>query len=298
MKIKSQHVTVCICTYKRPHMLARLIKELQYQRTDKEFTYSALIVDNDAVRSASQAIDVIKKGVNFHISYYWESQQNIALARNKAVQNAAGDILALIDDDEIPHREWLLNLYKSFQKYQVDGVLGPVIPLYEVDPPEWIVKGRFYDRPSLETGTVLDWTNTRTGNVLLKKSIFKAPDRLFRKEFGSGGEDRDFFRRMINKGYRFVWTAEAPVYEVVPPERLTKSFMIRRALLRGKRPYLRPSDIIKSVVAIPIYTFMLPFLFFRGQHIFMKYLIKDFDHLGKVLAVCGFKVIKQKYIMK
>jgi cellulose synthase/poly-beta-1,6-N-acetylglucosamine synthase-like glycosyltransferase len=85
--------------------------------------------------------------------------------------------------------------------------------------------------------------------VLLRSSIFKDKDNWFRAEFGSGGEDRDLFRRLIDKGCKFVWCAEAPVYEVVPPERFKRSFMLRRALLRRKPLITTVAAYIKSLFA-------------------------------------------------
>ena len=122
----------------------------------------------------------------------------------------------------------------------------------------------------------------------------------FRPEFGSGGEDKDFFRRMIAQGNRFVWCAEAHVYETVPPERLSRSFMLRRALLRGKTPYNQstPLSYLKSLVAIPLYTLLLPLLFFIRHHLFMKYLISFFDHIGRILAFLKINVVKEKYVVE
>ena len=56
-------------------------------------------------------------------------------------------------------------------------------------------------------------------------------------------------------------------------------------------------DVFKSVISFSIYTLALPFFFLIGRHIFMKLLIKDFDHIGRLLAVCGLDVIKEKYVM-
>jgi hypothetical protein len=74
----------------------------------------------------------------------------------------------------------------------VDGVLGPVKPLFEDGVPRWVVKGGFYDRPRHQTGFVLDWTRTRAGNVPLKKHILLDTEPLFRVEFRAG-EGTDFF---------------------------------------------------------------------------------------------------------
>jgi len=228
-----------------------------------------------------------------------EPEQSIALARNRAVENARGDFIAFIDDDEFPCKDWLLNLYKAYSMYNADGILGPVLPHYEIDPPAWIIKGRFHERPSHKTGTVLPWTLTRTGNVLVRRELFDGKENIFRAEFGSGGEDRDFFRRKIDQGCTFLWCAEAPVFETVPPERYSRSFMLRRALLRGKTPYNQSAlPLLKSGLAIPTYTILLPFLLFTRHHIFMKYLVSYADHIGRILSLFRLNLIKEKYVMK
>jgi len=302
MTIARDHITVCVCTYKRLKLLAHLLSELQNQITDRLFTYSIVVVDNDHSQSAKSTFLSFKRKSLINIDYYCEPEQNIALSRNKAVQNAKGDFIAFIDDDEFPVNNWLLKLYRAYNDFNADGVLGPVKPYFETVPPQWIIKGKLFERPSHKTGSVLQWHNTQTGNVLLRKSIFDESENLFNSEFGSGGEDRDFFRRMIEKGNAFIWCDEAPVYESVPPERCKRVFMLRRALLRGKVSLTNPTfsniDIFKSVIAISIYTFVLPFLFLTAHHMFMKYLIKDFDHIGRLLAVCGIDVVKEKYILK
>ena len=294
----SNHISVCICTYKRAELLAKLLNALKDQDSGSFFTYSVVVVDNDYMGSAREVVHSLKSQSSISISYHIEPEQNIALARNRAVANADGEFIAFIDDDEFPSKSWLMNLYKSRDEFCADGVLGPVVPSYEGNPPEWVVQGKFYERPSHRTGEVLNWTNTRTGNVLLRRAIFSIEDSMFRPEFGSGGEDRDFFRRMIAKGMRFVWCAEAPVYEAVPAERCTRSFMLRRALLRGQLPHFSSIDLIKSLVAAPLYALSLPFLLLGAHHVFMKYLIKDCDHIGRICSFLGIRLIKDKYVIQ
>lgn len=299
MVTERKHISVCICTFKRPALLGRLLRELDCQRTDEKFSYSIVVVDNDQSRSAQPVVQSFLQSSGLDVKYCVEPVQNIALARNSAVENARGDFIAFIDDDEFPGKNWLFDLFRAYHTYRADGILGPVVPYYETKPPQWITKGKFHERPSHKTGASLPWTKTRTGNVLLRKNIFDDKKNMFRPEFGSGGEDRDFFRRMIGQGCSFVWCAEASVFEVVPPERYKRSFMLRRALLRGKTPYNQNvTAYVKSFIAIPIYTLLLPFLFFIQHHIFMKYLISYFDHIGRVLAFLKIDVIKQKYVMK
>jgi succinoglycan biosynthesis protein ExoM len=292
-------VTVCICTFKRPRLLTRLLGEIARQQTDGALTYRVVVVDNDVRESARDAVEAIRRSAPFDLVYFVEPEQNIAMARNRAVENADGDYVAFIDDDEFPGPDWLRTMHRALVHYRVDGVLGPVLPHYEQTPPDWIVRGRFHDRPTHASGEILTWRFTRTGNALLKRALFDVPGMRFRPEFGSGGEDRDLFRRLIESGRRFAWCAEAPVYESIPPERLRRGFMLRRALLRGKTPYNHSARAyLRSVVAIPAYTIALPFLLLSGQHLFMRCLVSYFDHVGRILALLGADVIKDKYVIK
>ena len=299
MKDEPKHITVCICTFKRPEFLRRLLIELDRQKTEGLITYSVVVVDNDHSLSAQDVVQSFQDTSKLEVQYFVEPEQSIALARNKAVENARGHFIAFVDDDEFPGRDWLLNLFKAFIKFKADGILGPVLPHYETKPPAWILRGRFHERPSHTTGTVLPWTLTRTGNVLLRRDLFDGKDNMFKTEFGSGGEDRDFFKRKIGQGCTFVWCTEAPVYETVPPERYSRSFMLRRALLRGKTPYNQSVlPLLKSTMAVPAYTILLPFLLFTRHHILMKYLVSYFDHIGRILSLLGFNVIKERYVIK
>jgi glycosyltransferase involved in cell wall biosynthesis len=294
------HISVCICTYKRPQLLSKLLSKLQNQITENLFTYSAVVVDNDALQSAKKTVREWQSRSTISIDYHCEPEQNISMARNKTIANAFGDYVALIDDDEFPDTQWLLNLYKAIQQYGADGILGPVLPHFEIAPPKWVIKGSFFKRPQPITGQKLSWQDTRTGNVLLKRNLFAEGQIWFDPAFGSGGEDRDFFRRMIAKGSTFIWSNDAPVFEIIPPQRWDKKILIKRALLRGKMALnaakSKPLSVSYSLVAVILYTCFLPISFLLGHHVFMKYLIKTCDHIGKVTAFLGFNLVNEKYI--
>jgi succinoglycan biosynthesis protein ExoM len=293
------HICVCTCTYKRPQYLTRLLQELANQETDGLFTYSIVIADNDRFRSADRVVSDFAAASTISVTYCVEPQQNISRARNKAIENATGDFVAFIDDDEFPSKRWLLTLFKACNKYNVDGVLGPVKRHFDEDPPKWVIKGRFYERATYPTGFVIDWTKGRTGNVLLNRHVFEDCEQPFNPAFHRAG-DQDFFRRMIEKGYVFIWCDEAVAFEVVPPVRWTRSFMLKRALLRGTISLQHPTfglrSIARSVLAVPAYTIALPFALVLGHHRFMDLLVRLFDHLGKLMAFVGIKTVKSQYI--
>jgi succinoglycan biosynthesis protein ExoM len=299
MREGASHISVCICTYKRPDLLKRLLRELTCLQTEGLFTYSIVVADNDALQSAKRVVLEFAAVFPLRIRYCVEPLQNIALARNRAIENATGQYIAFIDDDEFPTSSWLLALFRACQAFGVDGALGPVRPHFDEDPPEWVVRGKFYDRPTYPTGLVIDWRKGRTGNLLLRRAILTPGEPAFRSEFLTG-EDQDFFSRMIPKGHTFVWCNEAVAYETVPPARWRLSFMLRRALLRGKISAREPGcgfqAIAKSWLAVVVYLAALPFILVAGWHLFVSYLVKICDHLGRILGALGFDPIKKSYV--
>ncbi len=299
MTDKLKHISVCICTYKRPLFLTRLLEALRDQDTSGLFTYSMVVADNDHLQSAKTVVREFAAASSIPVIYCVEPRQNIALARNKAVENADGDFVAFIDDDEFPTARWLQTLFEACEHYDVDGVIGPVKRHFDQPPPKWIVKGNFYERPTYPTGLVIDWRKGRTNNVLLRRRVVTADGQPFRPEFLTG-EDQDFFGRMIEKGHVFIWCDEAVAYESVPPIRWKRTFILRRALLQGTISLIHPTfgalDIAKSVVAVPVYTAALPLALVLGHHRFMTCLARLFHHVGRLLGLLGINPIKEPYV--
>ncbi|MFY9853865.1 MAG: glycosyltransferase family A protein, partial [Terracidiphilus sp.] len=257
-----------------------------------------VIADNDQDRSAESTIELARSELQLTMKYCVEPIQNIAMARNRVVQNADGEYLAFIDDDEFPTNSWLLTMFKTCNERDVDGVLGPVLRHFDETPPKWIEKSRVYVRRVNPTGTPVEWLEARTGNVLLKRELIESDPAPFRPEFRAG-EDQDFFRRKIALGRHFIWCAEAEVFETVPPARWQRQYLLRKALLRGATAGLH-TDVVgvaKSLVAIPLYSLALPVALLVGQHAFMTLLVKICDHLGKLLILIGINPIQEEYIL-
>jgi glycosyltransferase involved in cell wall biosynthesis len=280
-------------------MLKRLLAELDRQETGGLFTYSIVVADNDQARSAQAAVEEMRRVCAASIKYCVEPARNIALARNKAVENVEGTYIALIDDDEFPSPAWLLTLFKTCNDYKVDGVLGPVKRHFEETPPAWFQKSRIYDRKVNPTGKLVQWKEARTGNALLKSRILAGEASPFRPQFRAG-EDQDFFRRKTEQGYVFIWSADAVVFETIPPARWKRGYILRKAMLQGATAALQPNcgavSIAKSVIAVPLYVVILPFALLVGHHYFMALLVKICDHAGKLLMRMGINPIREEYV--
>jgi len=293
------HICVCICTYKRPLPLKRLLEKLKEQECEDLFTYSVVVVDNDEAGSGELAVEAARIDSMVRISYSVERRQGIANARNMAVKNAVGDFLAFIDDDEFPISTWLLRLFRTCTQYQADGVLGPVMRHFDETPPAWLEKSRIMVRRVNPTGMRVNWQESRTGNVLLRRSVIDGDSLVFRPELRSG-EDKDFFYRKMKEGFSFIWSSDAEVFEVLPASRWKRTYFIKRAFFNGAMGTKMESfgfrDVLKAAIAVPVYALLLPFSLLFGQHRFMALMMKFCNHLGRLLATVGVHVVRGAYL--
>ncbi|MBN1363504.1 MAG: glycosyltransferase family 2 protein [Syntrophaceae bacterium] len=298
------HISVCIPTFRRNQMLERLLRKLALQENGGLFDFSVVVVDNDAKGPAKETVTGLRKELDLEISYSIEPEQTIPAARNHALRLAQGNYIGIIDDDEVPPQHWLITMYRAINTFDVDGALGPVHPFFDQEPPAWLVKGRFCERPVHRTGTLLHWSQTRTGNVLLKKEVFDKYNLCFDLKFKTGGSDQEFFKQAMHAGCRFVAVEEAPVYEIVPPERWTKSYYLKRALVNGfnshrynvneKRGFSRVTVPVKSTVALLVYGVAAPFCACLGSHVLINCLERGCHHLSRLLAMLGIELVKKR----
>ena len=295
------HISVCICTFHREDMLARTLAGVISQVADPSFSFEIVVVDNDKNHSAGEIVRKFQSNGFQKVLYDCEPIQNIALARNRTIQNATGNLIAFIDDDEFPNENWLMKMYSCLKDYNADAVLGPVLPDFPVGVPEWLKKSKLCERRRNVTGSSITRRDMRTGNILFKRYVFEKDDMWFDPSKGlTGGSDVEFIERQIKRGRRFVWCDEAIVFETVPPERWGESFYLRRNLriggLSGEKYRKALSGGFKYFTRIAIafifYTFCLPFSFLFGKHIHIKCLTKVYYYFGCMSGFFGYVIIR------
>jgi succinoglycan biosynthesis protein ExoM len=299
--INPDRISVCICTFRRPDMLARLLDALADQRLDSSFSFDIVVVDNDSERSAESTVRSFQLRRDIETIYDCEPERNISMTRNRAIRNAVGNLIAFVDDDEYPVQGWLADLHRTLKRNEADGVLGPVLPEFPAGAPDWLRKGHFFKRRRIPTDTRISLEDGRTGNVLLRKSIFVDGGAWFDPAFGrTGGEDSDFFQRQFRQGRVFVWCDEAAVHETVLPERWRTSYYLRRYLRSGTvdgelmRAGRLPSTILRHVVILGACTVAAPFSLLLRKHVSTR-VFQKLAYCGGILtAYCGMSLLRHR----
>lgn len=226
-------VDICITSFRRPALLGELLAALT--RQSSAAAVRVIVIDNDAAGSARAVVEAHAAAAPYPVLYAIEPQQNIALARNRALRMASSDWIVFIDDDELPVDGWLQALLACAARFQAQLVFGPVDSRLPPGLPAWLAAP--FAKAPRPTGTPV--TLGGAGNVLIERAALARVSPWFDPAFGlTGGEDTDLFYRLHLAGATMVWCDEARCSEAVPGERLQLAWLRRRAY-RGGQTYYR-----------------------------------------------------------
>lgn len=227
-------VVVGICTFRRPEMLARLLTSVA-KCDASDLTIHAVVVDNDPAQSACPVVrSACDAGLK--ATYAPEPAGGISRARNRLAREALAhspDYVIFVDDDEWVERDWLIKAVETAQTTSAASVAGPVVPIYDAGVPRWVERGGFFERPRFSTGVRVRIANI--GNVLVAARELEAlmPTPFGTVFYSPGGEDTLFLQMLYQRGAETAWCDEAVVYEIVPRERASARWLIRRAFRSG-----------------------------------------------------------------
>jgi glycosyltransferase involved in cell wall biosynthesis len=119
--VPAPSVTVVVCTRDRPGLLARCLDGLAVQVPPPE---EVLVVDNAPSDDATAKL-AAERGVR----YVEEPCPGLDFARNRALREAAGEVLAFVDDDVVPDPGWLEGVRTVWRDHPDAGAMtGQVLP--------------------------------------------------------------------------------------------------------------------------------------------------------------------------
>ncbi|MEA5516415.1 hormogonium polysaccharide biosynthesis glycosyltransferase HpsE [Nodularia sp. UHCC 0506] len=136
-------ISVAIPTYNGATRLPKFLDALFNQVDIEQLNWEIIIVDNNSSDNTSEVISNYQKifSAKCSLKYFMEPQQGAAYARLRAVREARGDLIAFLDDDNLPAPDWLSSAYNFGLEYPKAGVWsGQIHGAFEVKPPENFAK--------------------------------------------------------------------------------------------------------------------------------------------------------------
>ena len=225
------HATGCtavVCTRHRPEQLRRALASLLQQT---ESAIEILAIDN-----APESVETRKliEQEFPSVRYVREPRQGLDFARNRALREAHGRVVAFLDDDAVAHRTWIRNLRRTFRESAKVGLCtGPVEALDLRAPGQRLFEAnggfsRGMQRIRLPRDAMRPLHGYRAPLIAWAVSIGCGTNYAVRREVAlqlggfdealdlgdvlPGGGDHDLLWRMLQAGYDVIYEPEAMVW--------------------------------------------------------------------------------------
>ncbi|MEO9892800.1 glycosyltransferase family 2 protein [Aurantibacter sp.] len=226
------HIVIGIPTYKRPEMLAKLIRSIYLSIFDSSIIgkVDILVVDNDIDKSAEKVSNDLRKicPVKFNFIYHSFAIKGLSNVRNEILKESIKlnpKYIVFVDDDEYVTKDWLNELVKLAEKNDADIVQGPNIPVFESNINDSI--SHHFDYLDFDHDQKI--SDFESNNVLLKTQFIIENKLSFDERFNiTGGEDSYFGVQAMEKKAKNYWSKNAVVYETIPDSRANLSWLIKR----------------------------------------------------------------------
>jgi glucosyl-dolichyl phosphate glucuronosyltransferase len=258
-------VTVAICTWNRCHSLRRTLERMVRMRVPEDLEWELLVVNNRSTDETDETVDSFQGRLPVRRS--WEPEPGLSNARNRALAEATGDYLIWTDDDVLVDDDWLAAYVRAFRRWpDADLFGGPIEPLFEGEPPAWILRVMHWIGPVFGQQTLGEEPVRLTpeilplgpygGNMAMRRSALRRfpfdPSLGVRHGEYATGEETQVMARMLEAGLEGWWTPEPRVGHWIPRSSQTPRYVRRwfvgcgkgevhlgdqSALRLAKRPY-------------------------------------------------------------
>jgi glycosyltransferase involved in cell wall biosynthesis len=235
-------ITVAICTWNRARLLDRTLTGFRKLHVPPGIEWELLVVNNNCTDETDGVID--RHAGALPLRRLLELEPGHSMARNRAIAEASGDLIAWTDDDVIVDGGWLAAYAKAATDWPDAAYFGgPIDPHFEVEPPAWIAHNfeqlaNAYAVLHLEGGTrpLGPREHVFGANMAFRASAM--PRLAFDSRLGyrgsdkTGGDETDLHSRLRAAGRYGVWVDSARVEHLIPADRLTLHYL--RECYRGR----------------------------------------------------------------
>jgi succinoglycan biosynthesis protein ExoM len=212
--------------------LKRLLDALAANAND-EIVQEVIVVDNDPSGSAAQ-VARDRPGVRYVI----EALPGVSNARNRAIAEASGDVLMMLDDDQGLPPDFLARAWGTWLRrpHGFCGLRIRVQPEFVAEVRVTAIHEALFTPPWVYDYQPVTRAEFGTGGLIVDSvALASLGDAPFDVRFGStGGEDTDLFLRLAETGYEFGHLSYTHVLEAITPERASLRYMLRRQYLSGR----------------------------------------------------------------
>ena len=233
--------SVVICTHNRAAMVGRAVEAAltEARATEAE----VLVVDNASTDATAAVLAAYEDSA---LRVVREPRLGLSAARNRALAEARGDVVAFLDDDALPRPSWLAALLAPYASGEVACVGGRIRLAFPGPAPGWLPAELYPAFGAFDLGDEPRRLQYRPGdeypyggNISFRKSAAVAGGG-FSTRVGLRGkvqlqhEETDLCYRLDQAGGHVRYAPAAVVDHAVLPERLTAGWLLTRHRHRGR----------------------------------------------------------------
>ena len=231
-------IIICIATCNRPQGLRRTLDSIA--ALDTRHPLEVLVADNDAARREGMAVveRLAAQGYRWPIEALLVAERGIPLVRNAlagaALARPGVTHVAMLDDDEAASPGWIEAMVDAAQQWQADIVGGAVLREMDSALAPWAARHPLLQAKRRGQSGPVALVDS-TANVLINVPALRAMgEKPFDERMAlTGGSDKQLFSRMARAGFRFAWSEEALVTELIPASRVTAKWLLMRGYRLG-----------------------------------------------------------------
>ncbi|MGQ0830930.1 MAG: glycosyltransferase family 2 protein [Microthrixaceae bacterium] len=231
-------LSVVVCTLDRAELLDGCLRAVLADRP-RDGSVEVVVVDNGSTDD-TPAVVASHDGVRYVI----EPRRGLARARNAGLAAAAAGMVAFLDDDARSMPGWTAALLHARERWPTAVAIGgPVVLEWGAPRPAWLVPALTRWFSAVDHGPAARLLDPNEQPVGANLTVARDPALAvggFAPELGRMGaslaseEEVDLLRRLRATGGEVAWEPAAAVRHLVPPERMTRRWIVRRAWAQGR----------------------------------------------------------------
>ena len=117
-------VTITIQTYNNARVLEQALESLAELRCPDDVDYEILVVDNNSSDETAAVIEQYRTLLEPRFRSVFEPRQGLSYARNRAIAEARGEIVAFLDDDALVDPDWLAGHVEAYREDEEAVAVG------------------------------------------------------------------------------------------------------------------------------------------------------------------------------
>lgn len=236
--------SLAICTHNHRAALQQTLAEL-YALSNPSSDWELLIIDNASSDGTSEWLMLGTWQLHsIPCRSVQEGALGVANARNRALQEAQGEYVVFLDDDETPEKDWLQQIEQLIDAYHPAAIGGRICAQLPGPRPGWLSNqllgflGELDYGPEIQSLTKPS-TPIFTGNAAFhRQTVLDAGgfDATLgrRGSLQSGGEDTELYRRLIAAEKTILWAPKAVIHHRIEPWKLHRGYFLQLHYRQGR----------------------------------------------------------------